>query len=44
MDSKINKADAKVQKIRERKRRKGIEDRKVGSEVYYKITLETLYK
>ena len=44
MDSKINKADAKVQKIRERKRRKGSEDRKVGSEVFDKITLETLYK
>lgn len=44
MDSKINKADAKVQKIRERKRLKGSEDRKVGSEVFDKITLETLYK
>lgn len=44
MDSKIDKADAKVQKIREQKRRKSSEDRKVGSEIFDKITLETLYK
>ncbi len=44
MDSKIDKADAKVQKIRERKRRKSSEDRKVGSEIFDKLTLETLYK
>ncbi len=44
MDSKIDKADAKVQKIRERKQRKSSEDRKVGSEIFDKLTLETLYK
>lgn len=44
MDSKIDKADAKIQKIRERKQKKGSEDRKVGSEIFDKLTLKTLYK
>lgn len=44
MDSKIAKADEKVQKLISRKRIKSDEDRKVGSEIFDKITLETLYK
>ena len=44
MDSKIDKADAKIQKIREQKRKKDSADRKVGSEIFDKLTLETLYK
>ncbi len=44
MDSKVAKADAKHQKIHSRKRKKDNDDRKVGSEIFDKITLETLYK
>ena len=44
MDSKIAKADAEVQKIISRKRKKDSEDRKVSSEIFDKLTLETLYK
>ena len=44
MDSKIAKADAKVQKIISRKQKKNSEDRKVSSEIFDKLTLETLYK
>lgn len=44
MDPKIVKADEKIQKINSRKRLKSSEDRKVGSEIFDKITLETLYK
>lgn len=44
MDSKIKKADDKLQKLASTKRKKGIEDRQVSSEVFDKKTLETLYK
>ncbi|MDL2247090.1 serine protein kinase RIO [Methanobrevibacter sp. OttesenSCG-928-K11] len=44
MDSKINKADDEIQKLISRKRLKSTEDRRVGSEIFDKITLETLYK
>ncbi len=44
MDSKVAKADEKVQEIISRKKRKDSNDRKVGSEIFDKITLETLYK
>lgn len=44
MKDKIAKADDEVQKIISRKRRKGDEDRKVGSDIFDKRTLETLYK
>lgn len=44
MDSKIAKADAKVQQLISQKRKKSIEDRKVSSEIFDKLTLETLYK
>lgn len=44
MDSKIASADAKHQKIHSQKRRKNNDDKKVGSEIFDKITLETLYK
>jgi RIO kinase 1 len=42
--SKISKADDDLQKMLSEKRIKGDEDRRVGSEVFDKITLETLYK
>lgn len=44
MNSKIADADAEHQKIHSRKRKKNNDDKKVGSEVFDKITLETLYK
>jgi RIO kinase 1 len=44
MDDKITKADLKMQKIVSQKRIKSIEDRRVGSEIFDKQTLETLYK
>lgn len=44
MDSKVVKADKKIQEIISRKKRKDSSDRKVGSEIFDKITLETLYK
>ncbi len=44
MNDKIAKADAEVQKIISQKRIKGDDDRKVGSEIFDKSTLETLYK
>ncbi len=44
MDPKIAKADAKHEKIHSRKRNKDSSDRKVGNEIFDKITLETLYK
>ena len=44
MDSKIAKADAKHEKIHSRKRKKDSSDRKVGNEIFDKLTLETLYK
>ena len=44
MDSKIAKADAKHQKIHSEKRKKDASERKVGNEIFDKITLETLYK
>ncbi len=44
MDEKIAKADAEVQKLISRKRMKSEEDRKVGSDIFDKRTLETLYK
>lgn len=44
MDSKIAKADAKVQQLISQKRKKSVEDRKVSSEIFDKLTLETLYK
>ena len=44
MDSKIAKADAKHQKIHSEKRKKDNSERKVGNEIFDKITLETLYK
>ena len=44
MDSKIAKADAEHQKIHSRKRKKDNSERKVGNEIFDKITLETLYK
>jgi RIO kinase 1 len=44
MDSKITKADDEIQKLISRKRLKSMEDRRVGSEIFDKITLETLYK
>ncbi|WP_432644371.1 serine protein kinase RIO [Methanobrevibacter sp.] len=44
MDSKIAKADAKHEKIHSQKRKKDSSDRKVGNEIFDKITLETLYK
>jgi len=42
--SKISKADQNLRKMSEEKRIKSDADRKVGSEVFDKITLETLYK
>lgn len=44
MDDKIAKADLKMQKIVSQKRVKSVEDRRVGSEIFDKQTLETLYK
>ncbi|WP_407416019.1 serine protein kinase RIO [Methanobrevibacter sp.] len=44
MDSKIAKADAKHQKLHSQKRKKDSSDRKVGNEIFDKLTLETLYK
>ena len=44
MNDKIAKADAEVQKLISQKRIKGDDDRKVGSEIFDKSTLETLYK
>ncbi len=44
MNDKIAKADAEVQKLTSQKRIKGDDDRKVGSEIFDKSTLETLYK
>ncbi|MDO5831780.1 serine protein kinase RIO [Methanobrevibacter sp.] len=44
MDSKIAKADAKHEKLHSQKRKKDSSDRKVGNEVFDKLTLETLYK
>ena len=44
MDSKIAKADAAHQKIHSQKRKKNNDDKKVGNEIFDKITLETLYK
>lgn len=44
MDSKIAKADAAHQKLHSQKRKKDSSDRKVGNEIFDKITLETLYK
>ena len=44
MDSKIAKADAAHQKIHSQKRKKNNDDRKVGNEIFDKLTLETLYK
>ena len=44
MDSKIAKADAKHEKLHSPKRKKDSSDRKVGNEIFDKITLETLYK
>jgi len=44
MDSKIEKADKEVQKIISEKRIKSVEDRRVASEIFDKITLESLYK
>ncbi len=44
MDDKIAKADLKIQKIASEKKIKSLDDRKVGSEIFDKRTLETLYK
>jgi len=44
MDDKVAKADFELEKIRSQKRIKGVEDRKVASEIFDKQTLETLYK
>ena len=44
MDPKVAKADAKHEKLHSRKRKKDSSDRKVGNEIFDKITLETLYK
>ena len=44
MDSKVAKADAKHEKIHSQKRKKDNSERKVGNEIFDKITLETLYK
>ena len=44
MDPKVAKADAKHQQIHSQKRKKDSEDRKVGNEIFDKLTLETLYK
>jgi len=44
MGSKISKADDILRKMLSEKRIKSIEDKRVGSEVFDRITLETLYK
>lgn len=44
MDPKIAKADKKIQDMVEQKQKKDSSDRKVGSEIFDKSTLETLYK
>jgi len=44
MNSKVSKADADLRKMLAEKRIKSIEDKRVGSEVFDKQTLETLYK
>ena len=44
MDSKIAKADAQHEKLHSQKRKKDSSDRKVGNEIFDKLTLETLYK
>src|SRR5574344_2720474 len=44
MDSKINKADAELQKLISEKRIKDDDDKKVSSEVFDDKTLKTLYK
>jgi len=44
MDPKIIKADEKIQKLISEKRIKSVEDKRVGSEIFDKQTLETLYK
>ena len=44
MCSKVSKADNKLRKLLSEKRLKGDEDRNVGSEVFDRLTLETLYK
>ena len=44
MDSKIAKADKAHEKLHSRKRKKDSSDRKVGNEIFDKLTLETLYK
>ena len=44
MDSKIAKADAAHEKLHSQKRKKDSSERKVGNEIFDKITLETLYK
>jgi RIO kinase 1 len=44
MDPKIAKADEEIQKIISKKRKKSVEDRRVGSEIFDTKTLETLYK
>lgn len=44
MDPKIAKADAKHEKLHSQKRKKDSSDRKVGNEIFDKLTLETLYK
>lgn len=44
MNSKVSKADADLRKMLAEKRIKGIEDKRVGSEVFDRQTLETLYK
>jgi RIO kinase 1 len=44
MERKIAKADFHMEKINSRKRIKSVEDKRVGSEIFDKQTLETLYK
>ncbi len=44
MCSKISKADDDLRKMLSEKRIKSVEDRRVGSEVFDKLTLETLYR
>ena len=44
MESPITKSDISLQKMREVKRLKSVEDKRVGSEVFDRITLKTLYK
>ena len=44
MESQITKSDISLQKMREVKRLKSVEDKRVGSEVFDRITLKTLYK